>query len=66
MTITQTRHFKEDVEHFTALAKRHMYTNMKEETQQYIFRLEKLRGKEYIKLLAGKCNQKLHKKFYIV
>ena len=66
MTITQTRYFAEDAEHYTNLAKDYMYTNRKEEIRQSIFRLEKMRGRQYVKKLAGKCNQKLKMKFYVV
>lgn len=66
MTVTQTRYFRDDVEHYTALAKAHMYTSRKEEIQKSIFKLEGIRGKQYVKTLAGKCNQKLKKKFYVV
>ena len=66
MTITQTRCFKEDAEHYTDLAKKYMYTSMKQEIAESILKLEHLRGRDYVKALAAKCNQKLRKKFYII
>lgn len=66
MKITQTRYFFDDAEHYTRLAKDYMYTNKKEEIRESIKQLERLRGKEYVKKLSAKCNQKLKVKFYAV
>lgn len=64
MTFRQTTYFKEDVNHYTAIAREWMYTTRKEEVRQSIQRLEHIRGKEYVKALSGKCNQILKVKFY--
>lgn len=66
MKITQTSYFKEDAEHYTNIAKAWMYTGKREEVKESIKRLERLRGIEYVKALAAKCNQKLKLKFYTV
>jgi len=64
MTFRQTGYFKDDVEHYTKIAMEWRYTSRADEIRQSIHRLERLRGKEYVKTLAGKCNQKLKTKFY--
>lgn len=64
MTFRQTGYFKDDVDHYTKIAQEWMYTTKSDEIKQSIHRLERLRGKEYVKALAGKCNQKLKTKFY--
>lgn len=64
MTIYQTHIFTDDVEHYTKLALEYRYTSAREDIQKSIFRLEPLRGKEYVKKLAAKCNQKIKDKFY--
>lgn len=66
MKITQTSYFMDDVKHYTQLAQDTMYTTARDATKANIYRLEKLRGKAYIKALAGKCNQKLKVRFYEV
>ena len=66
MTITQTKYYREDAEHYTRLAAEYMYTNRADEIRQSINRLETLRGPAYIKALKAKCNQKLKRKFYTV
>jgi len=64
MNITQTSYFREDVKHYTELAKEYMYTTRKEETRNSIKRLVSLRGADYVKKLSAKCNQCLKVKFY--
>ena len=64
MKITQTRFFKEDADHYTRLALSWMYTTKAEETRAALYRLDRLRGKEYSDTLAAKCNQKLKARFY--
>lgn len=66
MKITQTAYFKEDVDHYTQIAAEWKNTTKAEEIRQSIHRLEAIRGKAYIKALAGKCNQKLKVRFYEV
>ena len=66
MNITQTSYFIDDTRHFTEIALEHMHTTRADEIKQSINRLERLRGKEYVKKLAAKCNQKLKCKFYTV
>jgi hypothetical protein len=66
MTVYQTKFFRDDVEHYTNLALEYRYTTARDDIKQSIFRLEKLRGKEYVKKLAAKCNQKAKMKFYEV
>lgn len=64
MTIEQTRGFKMEVEHYTNLAKEWMYTTRKDEVKNSIYRMEKMRGREYTNKVIAKCNQKLKVKFY--
>lgn len=64
MKITQTTFFINDCNHYTKLAKEWMYTTKKEDIKKSIYRLERLRGKDYVNLLVAKCNQKLKKSFY--
>lgn len=66
MKATQTAYFMEDVKHYTRIATEWKNTTRADEIRQSIHRLEKLRGKDYVKALAGKCNQKLKLKFYNV
>lgn len=66
MNITQTRFFKEDCDHYTKLALDYMYSSNREEIANSIKRLEHLRGRDYVKALAAKCNQRAKKKFYTV
>jgi len=66
MKVTQTRFFKEDADHYTKIALDWMYTTRADEIRESIKRLETLRGREYVKALAAKCNQRLKVKFYAV
>ena len=66
MTLTQTRYFQEDAEHYTQIARAYMYTSRREEIAHSIFKLEPLRGRQYVKTLAAKCNQRLKTRFYVV
>lgn len=64
MNITQTRFFKEDAEHYTRLALAYQYTNKAEEIRAALYKLDRLRGKDYSDKLAAKCNQKAKTRFY--
>lgn len=64
MKVEQTQYFKEDVEHFTKLAKEWMYTTNKEKIRASILKLDGLRNSSYTDKVIAKCNQKLHMKFY--
>lgn len=64
MKITQTSYFIDDCRHYTKLAQEAMYTTKKDDIKKSIYRLERLRGKEYVNTLIAKCNQKLKCRFY--
>ena len=54
MNITQTNAFIQDVNHYTSIAKEWMYTTRKQEIKNSIYRLEKLRGKDYVNKLENR------------
>lgn len=67
MNITQTKHFKLDLEHTTKLCNEYKHITQKiEVVQRHIDKIKKYRGVEYTQTLCKKVNQKCKYKHFIV
>lgn len=64
MNITQTSYFLDDLKHYTKLINDYKYSSNRDDIRRSLYRLEKLRGREYCDKLAAKANQKAKYKFY--
>lgn len=64
MKIEQTAYFKDDANHYTKLATEYQHTTRRDDIRRSLYKLERLRGREYVDKLASKCNQRAKARFY--